>query len=479
MYASQVSIKYLVLTIILAVSSTVSGQIQISLQQLGFQFKCQTEFINTSHTVTFSASPTSAINPGNIFSLELSNDEFATYTVITPTSITQSGANFTMTFSFPQETFGLNYKLRVRSSSPAKLSVPSVAFDAYFIPHNQEIVLNTPVGIDNVSFCSGATSFTLFIYDSGTSSSPLFYPQLTYVWKKRQTPNDIVVGTGSSLAVTQPGEYYVETNYGVCSPSFDSKSRIVTVSSQASSPLTITSSDGNQICEGTPVTLTGSLTGGGNTYKWYKDLVLITGANGSSYVTTYAGEYKLVVDNGICVSEATILLSPITFNSSVSPSNTIMIYEGQTSTIVATTTAVNPVFQWFRNGVLLTETSSSLVVSDIGTYKVVITQTLGCAASEEIEIIVKKPEIDDVPNLISPNNDGFNDTWVLPSAITSQSDINIKIFNSSGKMVLSTNNYLNDWPTEESDYKNSNAVFYYILSKGGDKIKQGTITVIK
>lgn len=157
----------------------------------------------------------------------------------------------------------------------------------------------------------------------------------------------------------------------------------------------------------------------------------------------------------------------------------ISLSQGESSTITVSTNAVNPVFQWFKDNVLLSETSNTLIVTAIGEYKVIITQTSGCNVSKEIEIKVQKPQINEVPNLISPNNDGVNDKWVLPSSITSEDNLNVKIFNSSGKLVLNTDSYNNDWPSSESDFINSNAVFYYILSRNNDKFKQGTITVIK
>ena len=465
--------------IILGVSSAVNGQIAITKPVLSFSFLCQSQTVNTSHTVSFTASPTSNINPGNVFSLELSKDNFATSPEILPTTIVQSGAQFTMTFTLPITTFGTNYKLRVKSSSPVAMSPNSDAFDAYYIKHNQEILINTASGVDNIAYCAGG-NFTLSIYDTGTNSSPLFYPELTYVWKKQQVPNDVVVGTGSSITVNQPGQYYVETNYGVCTASFNSRSRIVTVSSDLSPSLIITSSDGNQICEGSAVTLSGNLTAPEYNYKWFKENVEIVGATSSSYITTTAGSYRSIADNGICSSESnTIVLDPISFTYSVSPSSPISIYQGQTANLIVTTSAVGPTYEWYRNDVLLAETSNTLFVDQVGTYKLVITQTSGCVVSEMMEIIVRKPEINEVPNLISPNNDGVNDTWVLPSSITSQSNINVKIFNSSGKIVLSTDNYEDNWPQEESDFINSNAIFYYIIAKDNSKIKEGTITVIK
>ena len=479
MHKSQPTFKYLLMMIILGISSAVNAQIAISKPVLSFSYLCQSEFVNTTHTITYTASPTSNINPGNVFNLEMSKDNFATTPELIPTSVTQSGDQFTMTFTLPTTTFGPNYKLRIKSTNPVATSPNSDAFDAYFIKHNQEILVNTSTGVDNVAFCTGG-NFTLSIFNSGTSTSPLFYPELTYVWKKKQLPNDIVIGAGSSVTVNQPGQYYVETNYGVCTPSFDSRSRMITVSSLVSPNLNITSSGGNQICEGSDITLTGNLTAPEYTYKWYKGNEEIIGATNSSYITTTAGTYKLIADNGTCLSESnTIVLTPIGFTYSLNQSSPISIYQGQTTNIIVTTTAASPIFKWFRNDVLLPETSNTLLVDQIGTYKVIITQSSGCVVTKEVEIIVQKPEINEIPNLISPNNDGVNDTWVLPNFITSQSNINVKIFNSSGKIVLSTDNYQDNWPQEQSDFINSNAVFYYIISKGNNKIKEGTITVIK
>lgn len=472
--------KYQWLLLFLAMSSVMTAQIVITKPQLTFSFLCQSETVNTTHDITFTVSPIGNINSGNVFSLEMSQDNFATAPVlINPIAVVQSGSQFTMTFSLPTSTFGTNHRLRVRSSSPASVSPASDPFDAYYIKHNQEIMLNTATGINNISFCSGG-SITLFIFNSGTNSSPLFYPELTYVWKRKQLPNDIVVGTGTSLSVNQPGEYFVETNYGVCTPSFNSRSRIVTVTDQSSSSLTITSSSGNQICEGSNVTLTGSLTGSAYTYQWYNGTEAITGANSSSYTTTVAGNFKLVADNGTCLAESNVIvLSPITFNVSFTPSAPITLSPGQSETIVVTTSATNPVFQWLKDGNVLSETSNTLTVNETGMYTLIVNQTSGCIVSEEIEILVQGPQINDVPNLISPNNDGFNEKWILPSSITSQEGINVKIFNASGKMVLNTDNYENNWPINESDFVDSNSVFFYIISKGDQKIKQGTITVIK
>jgi gliding motility-associated-like protein len=470
---------YYKLFFVICISGLANAQLIISKPVLTFSYLCQSQFVNTSHQISFTVSPIVNINSGNVFTLEMSLDNFATAPVVVPNTVSQSGSLFTMAFSLPVSTYGTNYRLRVKSSSPSAFSPASDAFDAYYIKHNQEIELNTASGIDNISFCSGG-NLTLFIFNSGSNSSPLFYPELTYVWKKRQLPSDVVIGTGSSISINQVGQYYVETNYGICSSSFDSRSRIVTVSSQVSNPLTITSSVGNQICEGTTATLTASLSISSNTFKWYNGTTLIPSATSNVLNTTTPGTYKVTFDDGVCLAESNIItLSPITFTASINQSSPISLSQGESASIIVTTSASVPTFQWFANGSLLPQTSNTLTITSTGTYKVVITQTTGCVVSKEIEFIVQREGIHETPNLISPNNDGLNDKWVLPSSILTQQDIKVQIFNSSGKLVLTTTNYTNNWPENESDYINSNAVFYYIITKENNMFKEGTITVIK
>ena len=173
------------LFLLICISGLANAQLIISKPALTFSYLCQSQFINTSHQISFTASPIANINSGNVFTLEMSLDNFATAPVVVPNTVSQSGSLFTMTFSLPVSTYGTNYSLRIKSSNPSAVSPASDAFDAYYIKHNQEIVLNTASGIDNISFCSGG-NLTLFIFNSGTNSSPLFYPELTYVWKKRK-----------------------------------------------------------------------------------------------------------------------------------------------------------------------------------------------------------------------------------------------------------------------------------------------------
>jgi len=78
----------------------------------------------------------------------------------------------------------------------------------------------------------------------------------------------------------------------------------------------------------------------------------------------------------------------------------------------------------------------------------------------------------DIPNVITPNNDGTNDTF----KITGNDGVSkLKIFNRWGEIVFETSTYKNDW-----DGGNASAgVYYYIYEMPNGKSKTGTLTIIR
>jgi gliding motility-associated-like protein len=472
------------IVILCCFTANVNAQIAISKPTFGFTFLCQSLTVNTNHTTTFTVSPVANIQAGNAFTLEMSNDNFISNIVsLNPITVSPGGSasEFVINFTLPTTTYGTGYQLRVKSSAPVSTSPKSNPFDAYYMSHNQEIKLNIAAGIDNISFCTGS-SITLFIYNSGTNSSPLFYPNLQYTWKKRVGFTDTVIGTGPSLSVNQVGQYFVETTYGVCTPSSNSRSRLVTVSEAAASSVSISTVSGtNQVCEGTPETLTLNVPNNPlYAFQWFLDGNAIGGANANSYGATLAGSYTATVDNGSCVAEANpYVLNAIQFNASLNLASPQELAIGGSLNAIVTTDANTPTYQWFLNGGPLSETSSSLIITAYGQYTVVVTQTVGCVATNELLLNVIPPDVADIPNLISPNGDGVNDFFKVPFELISNNNLSLQIFNSSGKNIYSTKNYQNDWPQDTDEIFKSSAFFYFNLSRDNKVIKEGVLTIIK
>lgn len=465
--------------------NNIYGQsIAISKPTLGFSFLCQSVNVNTNHSISFTVSPIANLQANNQFSLEMSNDDFSSNIIsISPVTVTQGGtaSQFIMNFTLPNTTYGTNYKLRVKSSAPAATSIKTDPFDAYFMLHNQEINLNIPNGVDNVTYCTGS-SYTLFIYDSGNSNTPLYYPSLTYTWRKIQGTGDVVVGSGPTLSVNQPGQYFVETNYGVCTPSSQSRSRLVTVSQASAAAVTISATpQTNTICEGTPITLSLDITNPtGYTIQWFLNQNPINGAIGTTLQAVSAGSYKATINNGSCVIETTpFVLNAETFNVNLNITSPYELTYGETIAVEVNTDANSPTFEWFNNASLLSESSNILSISESGQYIVKVTQNSGCITTVEIPFIIQDPSVDNITNVISPNGDGINDKFKLPNELINSNNVKLEILNSSGKSVLSTDNYQNNWPESADDILKSSAFFFYVVTKDNKVVKQGVLTIIR
>ena len=464
---------------------------QISKPTFLFSKTCGSSTFNTfSVTYNFSGTPA----PTNQFSIELSNDNFVTFTVVgISTAGTINTSPSTQSFMLPTNVFGENYRVRVRGSAPAQVSIGSDAFPAYYIKHNQRIILNTESASNNITACGN--NYTLSITSTGTPSSPLFYPELIYKWYKVNAPSpDILVATGNfsnpSYTVTSAGKYYVETDYGSCSVNSNSISSQVTVNFITGTNLTISSSNGTTLCQGNTTTLTGSIANNPSyTFKWFKDGTLISGATTNTYLANAVGTYTHTVDTGACLINATITLAPSVISATLnlpSPSN---INPGQTVALIATTSANAPTFDWYLNNVLQTgavstSTNSTFLATQPGVYKVIITQTVGCITTKELTIILlsngnSNPPTNDIPNLITPDNDGVNDTWVLPNSILSQADVKVEILNDYGKSIFLSTNYNNNWPDSDVEIPKTNPIFYFIISIKDQLYKQGSLTVVK
>ena len=117
----------------------------------------------------------------------------------------------------------------------------------------------------------------------------------------------------------------------------------------------------------------------------------------------------------------------------------------------------NIVFRWFRDGEEIpNETGSSLKVLSAGLYEVETTFfSSGCSARYQVEVAEANNCI--VPQGISPNGDGFNDTFDL----TDFRVTNIEIFNRYGTKVFSQSNYTNEWRGQNEDGEDLPVGTYY------------------
>lgn len=464
-----------------------NAQIVIGTPNLGFSQACASDSFNT-YSTTFVFSPESALNASNQFIIELSDadGDFSNPTVIftsSPGTITTSPA--TLNFSLPTDTAGEGYKIRIKSSAPAATSSKSVAFAAYYKIQDSPFTINNLVSTG--AYCAGG-SYLLTIDNpgNGLNDSPLNYPSLTFNWYKETGPTtSVFVSEGPTLTVSEEGTFFVETNYGTCTS--DSFSNRVAISEVVSGMTNagISSSLGNPFCpEQGATTLT---TIGANSYQWFKDGNIIEDATNQMYQASESGLYSVSVDLGDCSAAGEIILESELFDGSINVSEINTLEEGETLSVEVTTTAINPEFQWYFNNTLITgATQDNYEATNFGSYKVIVTETETsvCNGSREFlfevnEAIDPFPDVEKIPNVISPNGDGINDTWVIPIQYVTGTNTNVVIMTNRGKVVMQTNDYLNNWPEENLNLTSINQVFYYIITTADNQTKKGSITVVK
>lgn len=468
---------------IFSITESIQAQITISQPNLQFTQACASDSFN-SFNVTFTFSPDTNLLPNNQFEILLSNDNFRSSTRIFTSrvgEITSSPA--TLNFSFPTTTAGDGYKLKIISTAPASSSIASNAFNAYFR------IQDTPFSINNLIptglYCTGG-SYLLTIDNPGgpENDSPLKYPELTFNWfEQTDQTTSVFITTSPTLLVNKPGTYFAETNYGTC-PS-NSFSNRVTVSEISTSGVTSTISSSLEIpyCASQGATTLGAING--NSYQWFKDGNQIDGATNQTYVTNEPANYSVSIDLGNCTASASIIVEHITFESSINVLDSNTIKEDESLSVIITTDAVNPEFKWFLNDIeILGENSNDFEATQVGNYRVIITQNTGCVSTKEFLFEVLQevnlfPNVPNIPNLISPNNDGVNDTWIIPLLYARNINTEVLIINSQGTIVLQTNNYQNNWPTNQINFTSINPVFYYIITTENNTTLKGSITVVK
>ncbi len=396
---------FLLITVLLAFLQ-IKAQTVINKPLLQFTDACANSSL--SFGLSFRLGTASNFQTSNVFTVELSDPtgSFTTPIVLATSNLTVSPIN--VVFQFPNTLpVGLNYKIRIKSSAPAVISVSSDPFPARFMPQNQSYTINN--NLFNQSFCQGG-SYVLSI-DSG-GNSPLQYPQLSYIWYK---DNNVLAGEiGNSLTVSQSGSYYVKTNYGNC-PS-NSYSNFVNMISVPAQTMSITSQNNQTVlCGAAGIQLSTTSVSGTYVYEWYRDNVLQPNSNNPTFTATQTGSYFLKIANNACITPSNIItITSQNFNLTLDSGIALKIIPGQNVTLNATTSAVSPTYKWYKNTVLQAATTAFYTTNQAGSYKLVVKEGIGCQTEKEVFTVLSYPSnYNYIINHITPFTDCVSTSTTL------------------------------------------------------------------
>lgn len=276
--------------------------------------------------------------------------------------------------------------------------------------------------------------------------------------------------TISLTNTTENGNYEVEATLST----YNLSSNTLDVQLLTSETLTINSTS-TVYCNSTDtITLSSSTDLVGESFEWQRD--------GSGINTTdvlldinQPGTYRLVLDrNGCPLTSNEISISPLNPDLiTLDPSSDLIFPEGTSRTITA---SGGTAYRWYDSNNVEISTGASATFNAEGTY-MLMASIENCEVAREIN--VEYLDTFKVPNVITPNADGFNDQWILPNSYANQSDVSVIIYNDRGIELINEIGYQNDWPSSSMSFPKQNMVFYYIIKNANETLKQGTITVIR
>jgi gliding motility-associated-like protein len=115
---------------------------------------------------------------------------------------------------------------------------------------------------------------------------------------------------------------------------------------------------------------------------------------------------------------------------------------------------------------------------DAGVYTVTVTNSDGCTLDKNIEITSVENECIIIPNLVTPNGDGANDSWVIEN-IEMFPDVTVKVFNRWGQLLFESQGYNEPWDCTYQGKKLPVSSHVYIVDlHNGTEPLQGIVSIM-
>ncbi len=192
-----------------------------------------------------------------------------------------------------------------------------------------------------------------------------------------------------------------------------------------------------------------------------------------------AGNYTVMITdtNGCTVAGSAVIRepAPLTINYSTNPASCPDSQDGTINLTVEGGTG--PYYFLWSDGA----GTQNRINMKPGLYTAIVTDQNSCSKLLEAEIhFTGSFACIEIPSVITPNNDGFNDTWIIKN-IGLYPDAEILVYNRWGKLVFRTKNIAeNPWDGRSNGKPVPADSYHYILYlNDGSAPKSGVISVIR
>jgi gliding motility-associated-like protein len=223
------------------------------------------------------------------------------------------------------------------------------------------------------------------------------------------------------------------------------------------------------ICPNVPIVLSAS---GALTYAWSGGVVQNQPfmPNSGYYNVTGTGNFGCT-DSDVVYVEVSNAYNP-TIVGSITPT----VYGGDGAINISVGTVNNPcTFDWSNDGLGDNNDNEDVENLNSGSYSVFVTDAIGCEVSQTFTVNEGHELF--IPTAISPNGDGYNDSWQI-LGLSQFDSYEINVFNSQGILVFHRANGYEPWDgTFGSNPLSGDDYVFIIDTKGTDNHIVGYLTI--
>ena len=372
---------------------------------------------------------------------------------------------------------------------------------------NPQIILASAAATDTQTWCLNSTiDSVIYTFSDATGAFVLPSTLPAGISSTVQGDSLIIFGTATSSG-DYPFTVYTTGNGCVA----DSAYGLLSIADSAG--LAIVSAVGTNaqvLCEGEPIVSivyvllsaadTAVVTGLpiGVSSSWSGDSLIITGSPINVGVTNY----QVVSSGGVCPND--------TLNGSITVLNVEIALVSPPYTndqTVLVNTPISEVIYSVGGPVMVSDLPPGIIVTytpgipnlltlsgtpiDTGAFYYVVEFAGDCDVNSlvgKILVVSTFTPIDStlsdtsnvyIPNLFSPNGDGFNETWQIP-ALASFPNNEVTVINREGQIVFNQFEYNGTWDGNYNGKPLPEATYYYLINiEQGTKILRGPITILR
>lgn len=269
----------------------------------------------------------------------------------------------------------------------------------------------------------------------------------TYRWYKSGVFQPALLGQFISVGLPEDGaSYQAETFNTLNGCSTKSPAKTISVTGVVDAGLSST-----PVCDDNkPFTLTATTTATGVAYAWSRNGTVLTGLNTAAISQTNAGTYQVDITKATCKATSKLIINKAPIPVGLLPNQVIICNDPENKDPKTNQVDLDPgaftKYDWFKNDLTISYSSRVYTATSQGTYKVDLTNSFGCVASDQV--VVRNeciPKID-VPNAFRPASSiTENKEFYVFSYFITDANFQIFLYNRWGELVFTSSDRYFKW----------------------------------